>query len=818
LNATATAKPSLMQRVVGAARVLRGVTLDQHELSHFFGRGLGVGGVPEVRDAYSKVGVVYGCVRVRAEAISSLPLMVSAADDQVLESGPVVELIECPMPGMTRRAFWDATSSLLDLFGSVHWRLSFDTGGFVVGVEPIAPPLMRPKRSRGGQITAWHYTVPGRTDGRHETLSPDEVWTIVDPDFDDARSPMKGMSPRVAVSLAIRQYVEADVANAHSLLHGVGGGMVATAQGTLSEQQRQNLGAELRERYSGGAHRHQWIITEGGLEVKPMSPTFKDMEFTELKKMSRADICAAYRVPGPLLSYFEDSNYAHATAAERLFYVGTILPRAMRLAEEWDMAVLSRSGADRSLRAVEARRRSIERREAACQVYRSARRAAARTGRRFYSWFDSSGVPAVQAAKLELTEQASKWWTMGTPLNHLYQAFDVPLPDVPHGNDGYRAISLEPYGTDTLDTIDDPDGGSPEPALLPESEPEGGDGGRSGSRASLADAEAVRATEATRAKLWALWRKSWAGLENAARARVHKHFFELRAEVLGNLERLSAEIALAPGSDAGKAAELRGRVKFYPDKKRDVIGELLFDLGPAGDKLLATLRPLIRGAHQLGGEQSMKEAADAQGSDEPEPFNLRDPRLDALIRGRENKLRDVDSTLHKRLAAKIAGAIDAGKTVNEIADTIRGEFNFAGKRAQVIARTEIGAAVEESRHVGREQAGVPLKSWLHSRKETGRPSHIATERDTTANPIANTEDFLISGTGVSAPHPRATGRPEHDINCSCSTLARHPGDSIKAVMSRYSARGFLTWEALQARNLKNPQGKDAKPCPNNTTD
>jgi len=430
-------------------------------------------------------------------------------------------------------------------------------------------------------------------------------------------------------------------------------------------------------------------------------------------------------------------------------------------------------------------------------------------------------VPAVQAAKLELTEQASKWWTMGTPLNHLYQAFDVPLPDVPHGNDGYRPIGLESYSTDTLDTIDDPDGGSPEPALLPESEPEGGDGGRSGSRASVATAEAVRATEATRAKLWALWRKSWAGLENAARSRVQKHFFELRSQVLANLERLAGQIAppgSSPGSTPGSSADARGKVRFYPDKKRDVIGELLFDLGPAGDKLLATLRPLIRGAHQLGGEQSMREAADAQGSDEPEPFNLRDPRLDALIRGRENKLRDVDSTLHKRLAAKIAGAIDAGKTVNEIADTIRGEFNFAGKRAQVIARTEIGAAVEESRHVGREQAGVPLKSWLWSRRETGRKTHAATERDTTANPIANTEDFLISGTGVSAPHPRATGRPEHDINCGCTTLSRFEGDTIRSVLDRYSRRGFLTWEALQARNLKNPQGKDAKPCPSNTTD
>jgi hypothetical protein len=137
-----------------------------------------------------------------------------------------------------------------------------------------------------------------------------------------------------------------------------------------------------------------------------------------------------------------------------------------------------------------------------------------------------------------------------------------------------------------------------------------------------------------------------------------------------------------------------------------------------------------------------------------------------------------------------------GENPKELADRVRGIFNVAGPRASTIARTEVGAAVEEARHVGRTQAGVPLKSWLWSRKETGRPGHAKLERDTLANPIPNDQPFTRPTTGATAMNPRSFGRPDEDINCGCTTIGRYPGDQLKSVLGRLVQRGFLRADQL----------------------
>ena len=59
--------------------------------------------------SYSNVAAVYAAVRAKAEAIAGMPLMVSTDDDQVMESGPLIDLVECPNPRTSMRAFLRST-------------------------------------------------------------------------------------------------------------------------------------------------------------------------------------------------------------------------------------------------------------------------------------------------------------------------------------------------------------------------------------------------------------------------------------------------------------------------------------------------------------------------------------------------------------------------------------------------------------------------------------------------------------------------------------------------------------------------------------
>jgi len=74
------AGPDPVQRDLSLAEVVTRIR------SHA-GRGM----LPGPARAYSQVSAVYACVKAKADALSQMPMMVSTVDDEVIESGPLVQ-------------------------------------------------------------------------------------------------------------------------------------------------------------------------------------------------------------------------------------------------------------------------------------------------------------------------------------------------------------------------------------------------------------------------------------------------------------------------------------------------------------------------------------------------------------------------------------------------------------------------------------------------------------------------------------------------------------------------------------------------------
>lgn len=539
-----------MEHLAGGGVVQRGTSVAE-VVDHFRRAGLthGATGLRPTR-TYSQVAAVYACVRSKANALSGLPIMISTLDDQVLEDGPVVELSQCPNPGMTSRSLWRNTSAYLDLFGRCHWVLTLDPGGRPSEVTPVSPLQMKPLINRAtGELTAWKFSAAGALRGRHVVIPADEVHTIVDPDFEDPDHPFEGLSPRRAAAAAISQFYKSDLANEASLDNGVEpGGALMHKSGQISDDQRRHLRDELIERHAGASNRRRPLLLYGDWDWKQISSSFADMEFSDLKKMSRTDICAAFEVPPPVAGYFEDSNYSHADAAEQAFFIRTVLPRAAWLAEEWSVGVLSRFRDDRSLAMGEATRSRIDTLQRHAHGYRMGRKAATRSRVRFFAWFDSSDVPAVQRAKLAQTEAAKSWIEKGVPLNQIIRAYDLPFEEVPWGDTWWKNIGLIDVQEDHVPGADDPTGAEP-----------------------IEEAAGVRSVnpvqragqDKRRARLWQQWRASWASLERATFSKLKGHFFSLRTETLSNLE---------------KAMPTKSARSLSSVEQRDLVAEILFDI------------------------------------------------------------------------------------------------------------------------------------------------------------------------------------------------------------------------------------------------
>lgn len=748
------------------------------------GGGLGYG-VDASSHAYSNVAAVHACVKAVGDALTALPLMISTEDDQILESGPAVELAECPAPGVTQRAFVRETSAYLDLYGCAPWRKTFDGAGRVMRVDILHPMRVTPKRSQAtGELMHWLYLPPGRKPGQEVTIPPDEMHMILDRDYEQSHDPLRCLSPKQVVRSTIRQLWKAGIANESNLDNDAKPGLIFDfgQHAAPTEDQIREIHSHMADRYQGVQNRNRTIVTHGGATVKTVEANFKDMEFTELIKLNRTDVCMVFNVPPPVAGIFEDSNYAHAQAAEERFYVGRIVPTAARIAEEWQLGVLKHFESDQSLAAASARRDTLSVTQRCCPTLTRARRAARRNGSKLYAWFDASSVPVIQQAALARASNAREWWTMGVPLNSILDATDAPFEHVQGGDTGFIPVGVVPINEAAMPGATDPDG-SDETGLL--TGPENGTG-RDGVRGvSVID----KASEAALAKLWERYRASWSGLERATLSKVSGHFHSLKREMLDNVRRLWPE-------DGAKS--------FTAMQRRDLIGSVLFDLAKADDRLTAKVGPLLREAVALGGEQAVSEHNEATGDEKK--FS-ETPSVTDAIRRRQAKVKGVNKTLQRRLSAKIADALEDGQSKSQIQDAIRAEFKFAGSRAKTIAQTEIGNAVNESRQEGIKQAGVPLKSWLWSRKEKGRPNHAATEADTMRDPIPVDEPFRISGSSATCQHPGGTGKAEEDINCGCTSVSRYPGDSLKAVLSRE----FLTYEQLKARkDATTAKAKDGK--------
>jgi HK97 family phage portal protein len=782
MSATGLARSSLMQRAVLAWGALVGKSVRDpmwDEGGQTDRDDVARGARP--RSAYSQVATVHACVNLRSQALARLPLRISTADDQVLESGHAAVLTYRPNSLQSGRAFWRSTMAMLDLFGRVHWRLIGDPRS-ILEVRILHPLLMQPRFNSQDELVGWVFrrranAVTG------EFLPVEEVHTIEAPDY-DRPGEIGGLSRQRVAMLAIAQVFKSDLANESSLDNGVQpGGVFATDQ-ILSDTVRDDFHRQVVEKHQGVLNRRRYMLLEGGIKFNGEAASFSDMEFKALKEASQHDICVAFDVPPSLL--FQGGaglGSGKEKGEDQELFWQRLMGVADMLAEEWETAVLSRQEADQSLTRKAFRPRRAVAREIHSKSHLVAKARGTAMGRQLYAWFDASGIEELQRGLLAQSQSAKTYWDMGVPLNDIVAAFDLPFEEQPWGARGYRPMGLIDAATDSILT-GEPDGSEPIPPDMADGPGAGGDAAKSIDADQVVNkAPRFRLSEAQLARMWESWRMSWRPLEKALASKVSGHVMELRREVINRIEREAAVQKSFSG----------------PLVVKDIIRDLLFDVVKANGSLLAKVRPLLQKAVELGGEQALQESAIAEGQTESKDiFSIRDPKAARALRRRETSIVGMNQTLQKRLRSKLAQAIEKGEGQAELLDAMRSEFNATTSRAQMIARTEIGAAVEEARQIGRERAGVPMKSWLWSRAEHGRRMHADTEAKYMDDPIPLGDDFVIAGTSVTCKHPRATGVAEHDINCGCTTISRYPDDQLKdaRMLDHLVSKGFLGVEQL----------------------
>ncbi|MCB1481119.1 MAG: phage portal protein [Rhodobiaceae bacterium] len=279
-------------------------------------------------EGYEKNPVVHRCVRLVAEAVSSVPWLVFEGDAELAEH-PLLKLLARPNAGMDGQRFIEAVTGYMLVAGNAYVE-AVTLNDELRELHVLRPDRMKVVTGGDGWPSAYEYTVGAQSVRFDQDVSPAPILHLSTFHPTDDHY---GMSPLEAARAALDIHNRAS-AWTMALLENAArpsGALVYTAESGLSREQYERLKSELETSFQGAANAGRPLLLEGGLDWRAMAMTPKDMDFAEARNAAARDIALCFGVPPMLLGIPGDNTYANYAEANRAFWRHTVLPMLTRL-------------------------------------------------------------------------------------------------------------------------------------------------------------------------------------------------------------------------------------------------------------------------------------------------------------------------------------------------------------------------------------------------------------------------------------------------------------------------------------------------------
>lgn len=283
------------------------------------------------REGMMRNAVAYRCIRMIAEAASSVRLVACQGLDPVPEHG-LLDLLRRPAPDVTSADLFERWYGTLLVSGNVYLH-AVAADGQISELHLLRPDRVSIVPGHDGWPTGYEYTIDGRKtvfDGD----AIDGVNRVLHVKLFHPADDHYGLSPVEAAANAIDIHNTATLWNKALLDNAArpSGALVYNAGGHLSGEQFDRLREELEQSFQGARNAGRPMLLEGGLDWKAMSLSPRDMDFIEAKNAAAREIALAMGVPPMLLGIPGDNTYANYQEANRSFWRQTVLPLVNRTA------------------------------------------------------------------------------------------------------------------------------------------------------------------------------------------------------------------------------------------------------------------------------------------------------------------------------------------------------------------------------------------------------------------------------------------------------------------------------------------------------
>lgn len=280
---------------------------------------------------------VYACVRVLAETIASLPMMIyrrkpNGGKEPAQEHYLYHILHDIPNPQQSSFEYREMLMGHISLRGNAYSFLERDGGGRVLNIYPLNPARMTVKLFEGRLIYEYLHS-----DGHNEIYSEDDIWHWKGLSNDG----IVGLSPISLAREAIGLGLSAEEHEARLLSNSARTSGIMEYPGKLAEDARKRLKDSLEESQTG-INAYRTMILEGGLKWTQVGMTNIDAQFLELRNFQVEDICRIFRVPSILIQHPDKTmTYASAEQFFLSFAQHSIRPWCVRIEQSANKSLLT---------------------------------------------------------------------------------------------------------------------------------------------------------------------------------------------------------------------------------------------------------------------------------------------------------------------------------------------------------------------------------------------------------------------------------------------------------------------------------------------
>jgi HK97 family phage portal protein len=229
------------------------------------------------------------------------------------------------VPAFTRMSLFELSWVYLELAGESPWVVQRDPRAtFPMGLWPVRPDRLQPVPDPDTFLKGWVYTGPS---GEKVPLGVDE---LIMEKYPNPLDPYRGLGPVQAILVDLDAARYSARWNLSFFLNSAQPGGIIEVDHTVEDDEWDDLQERWRESHQGVSRAHRVAVLEGGQKWVPNSMTLRDMDFANLRGVSREIIREAWGIHKSMMGLSDDVNRANAQTAAEVFHAWKIVSRLDR--------------------------------------------------------------------------------------------------------------------------------------------------------------------------------------------------------------------------------------------------------------------------------------------------------------------------------------------------------------------------------------------------------------------------------------------------------------------------------------------------------